>query len=268
MISQVRWPPPPYRVSKGLAISPAFRAGFGLVLGGAGATLVAATGFMLFAWNSDRPSTFADRWLPMAVIFAVGVTLLRLAWTAARSVPGRQRLAKDAANGRIIDADVLFSDSFSRGGTSWTFAYSNEGRRFYGHRVAADSRIKAGAPLFMDEAQTRGAVLVVDGAGELILGNVQPLLLDKVQREAISEDVARLVARPTVHTVGGLNVLEVQTPAGAARDYVHFFREACTAEGGQRDRMIAKRDAAARRLTLEALDDLLQDCRRHAAQLD
>jgi hypothetical protein len=268
MTVNVRWPRPPYLLSRATASGPIIRLISSIVFGLTGALLIVVTFFLVFAWNADNPSTLTGRWLPTLVIFGVGVALSGAGYTLFRSVRGLKQVADAGKMGQIVEADILYSANFSRGGTYWVYAYSKDGRRFYDRRTGTDRRIPGGAPMFFDDVQTRGAVLVVEGAGEVVRGNFYPFKFDKTQRDAVEHDRVRLAGQPTAKTPGGLAVLEAQTPAGPARDYVHFFREACAVEGGQRHKMINRRDIAAAKLKLEELDDLLNDCRRHAAGLD
>lgn len=261
-VEDVRWPPPPYRLSRVIGLTPILLMVLNASMALAGALLLVSTGFLILAPNGSPDSgSPIDRWLPIMVIFGIGAGLLWVAYRVFRSIQGRRQVAEGGHAGQIIDADVLFAKSVPRSaGAVWFYAYSQGGRRYF------DRRVGTGDPLFLDDVETRGAVLVVDGGGELIFANFYPLRLDRAEREPARQDVARLAAAPTTTAGGSLQALEARSPPGAPRDYVRCFREAAAAVGRDRDKLIRKRHGAAQRLAPEAVDGLLRECRREVGR--
>ncbi len=170
------------------------------------------------------------------------------------------RAAQAGRQGRDDGPDRRCRPSLARAigrapGILYIFAYDWNGGRYTAQATAIID------PLFLDDRQTRVAALVVEGGAQLIFQNLYPLILTKADRNRIEQDAARLAAVPTGD--GSLGTLEAQSPEGARRDYVHFYRAIGTAEGRQRRKLTWKRHKAAERLPPNEVDAMLSDCRQH-----
>ena len=256
-MQDIRWPPPPYRMSPALSVQPVLIAVLAAALGLAAALLLGSAIFLTFGpANFSAPSSPIDRWVPTGVIFAMGLGLGWVAFGVGRAVAGRHSIARQASGGQIVEADVLAARSVARlPGTIWFYAYSRDGRRYIDRRVAVVP------PLFLDGLQTRTAVVLVEGGAELILTHLYPLLVDAAQQAAIEADVARRAAAPAGSVGAAFRALEAETAPGAARDYVQAYGLALSAQGADRRARIGRLQDAARRMRPDVVDNLLLRCR-------
>jgi hypothetical protein len=262
MVGEIRWPPPPHRISRVIGVTPVLLTVLSAALALGGALLFGITLFVMLGTKSQRDTaSLSGYWLPILVCVAIGAGLLWLAWRVGQSIHERRRLARDGAMGGIVEADLLFAGSLPRmTGTVWSYAYWQGGRRCFERRVGI------GEPLFLDVAQTRCPVLLVEGGAELIFRNLYPLRLGEADRKRIQGDVARRLARAAPILLLDLVNLEGRTVGGPQRDYVRCFRQAVEADGRLRERLIWRRHAAARRLGPEIVDGLLSACRLAAQE--
>jgi hypothetical protein len=258
--SNVRWPAPPYRLSRVLGFRlGTYQAGM-WVFGFAGCLLLLCVGWMLFGPDSSFQLNSVNNVMALATFLFAGGGLLWAANGMRRSAPRQAALAQTGSDGRILDVDLLYAEGVYRsGGASRTyFAYSSGGYRY----VA--STIGVPRPLLLDDLGTRGAALVTPGGAELILANLYPLLLEPGQSALVQADAARLAGRPTITAANSLAALEMQTPPGPARDYVRLYREIGAAPAEARAGLIRQRDKAAKQLSSAALAELLAQCRQQA----
>jgi len=258
-MQEIRWPPPPYRMSPALGVQAVLMIVLAATLALASALLSGSAVFLAFGpANFSASSSPIDRWAPTAVIFTMGLGLGWVAFGVGRAASQRRAIARHASAGRIVECDLLAARSVARlPGTIWFYGYSQDGRRYIDRRVAV------GAPLFLDALETRGAVVLGDGGAELIWANLHPLVLAPEQRALIEADVAARASAPVGSAGAAFQALEASA-AGAARDYVRAFGLALSAAGRDRRRLIARRQGAERRLPPKEVDTLLASCRRAA----
>jgi hypothetical protein len=252
----VRWPPPPYRLSRNLGFNYVSSSAAAVVFA-FGATLLLSVDLYLAtdAAAGHFKSSF-DRWLPFGSMLIIAGMLYYMAFIALRSVPRRKALAQFGTAGRIIDVDILYAEGAGRGGgMRYVYSYTLNGV------VHTDSNNSIIAPLYLDALQTRGAALVASGAAQLIFSNLYPLQMSDPERAVVEADVATCVQRSMSGVASRLSLLSGRLE-GAARDYVHLCGEiAAAAHGRQRDALIWKRHRVSRRLPRSDLRRLLNDCR-------
>lgn len=169
------------------------------------------------------------------------------------------RLAPWARTARIVDVDLLRRRISGRHSWDWDYAFDSGGRRY------ASGRLQASQPALADSIETRGAALLgSDGRTLLLNERLAPLDIGPEEIGRLAQATHASAAAWAPHLMPALDALIANAPEGPERDFLEAWLAAWTDDADAHRRALDRRHAAARRLTRERVDELLQRARAAA----